>query len=51
MEITIQHQVEKTFHTFEVLDPDNLTLEEVIFICEKMGVHSLFVNGKLYKPE
>ena len=51
MEIAIQHQVEKTFHTFQVQDPDNLSLEEVIMICQEMDVHSLFINGRIYKTE
>ena len=46
MEITIQHQEEKTFHTFNVNDPNNLTAIEVMTICEEMGVVAIFVNGK-----
>lgn len=49
MEITIQHQEEKTFHKFSVKDPNNLTSQEVRFICLEMGVQSLFVNGRFYK--
>jgi hypothetical protein len=49
MKITIKHQEEKTFHTYEVQDPKNLTSTEVKNICEKMGVKSLFVNGKFYE--
>ena len=49
MEITIQHQEEKTFHKFNVKDPNKLTYLEVSFICLKMGVQSLFGNGRFYK--
>jgi hypothetical protein len=49
MEITIQHQEEKTFHKFNVKNPNKLTSKEVVFICLKMGVQSLFVNGRFYK--
>ena len=47
--ITITHQLDKTIHHFLVVDPGNLTSKEVQHICNKMGVESLFVNGKLYK--
>lgn len=49
MEITIQHQEEKTFHKFNIKDPNKLTSQEVSFICLEMGVQSLFVNGRFYK--
>ena len=48
MRVTIQHQIEKTYHTFKVKDANNLTLNEVKHICEKMGVVTLFINGKIY---
>ena len=49
MEITIQHQIEKTFHTFDVNDPDNLTSEEVRTICLDMNVVAILVNGRYYE--
>jgi hypothetical protein len=49
MKITIKHQEEKTYHTYEVKDPNHLTSTEVRMICEKMGVETLFINGKIYK--
>ena len=48
MTITIQHQIEKTYHTFSVINPDSLTSQEVKRICEKMGVEAILVNGKYY---
>ncbi len=47
--ITIKHQLDRTFHTFLVVNPDKLTQEEVEHIKFKMGVSALFVNGKVYK--
>lgn len=47
--ITIQHQLDKTDHTFLVVNPDKLTQKEVEFIKLEMGVSVLLVNGKLYK--
>ena len=49
MKITIQHQSEKTYHTFSVVDPDKLTPFEVMRICEIMNVKAIFVNGKYYE--
>ncbi len=40
--------MEKTYHTFSVKDHNNLTLNEVKHICNKMGVATLFINGKIY---
>jgi len=47
--IKITHQVEKTVHQFLVVNPFKLTTEEVDRIKLKMGVDSLFVNGKYYR--
>ena len=49
MEITIQHQIEKTFHTFDVNDPDKLVAVEVWAICAEMNVHAILVYGKYYE--
>ena len=49
MEIVIQHQIEKTYDTFQVKDPDNLTSDEVRTICSEMNVVGLLVNGKYYE--
>jgi hypothetical protein len=49
MKITIKHQEAKTYHTYRVKDPINLTSAEVRLICEKMNVSSLFINGKYYE--
>jgi len=49
MEITIQHQIEKTYHTFEVKDPDNLTAKEVGKISWEMNVVAILLNGKYYE--
>ena len=49
MEITIQHQSEKTNHTFSVVDPNNLTSLEVWAICSEMNVKAILVNGKYYE--
>jgi len=49
MEITIQHQIEKTYHTFTVVNPDNLTNREVCTICTEMKVKAILVNGKFYE--
>jgi hypothetical protein len=49
MKITIQHQEEKTYHTFNVIDPNSLTVLEVMAICEQMRVVAIFVNGKYYQ--
>ncbi|MFT6638204.1 MAG: hypothetical protein ACJAYP_000773 [Flavobacterium sp.] len=48
MELKIEHQEDKTIHTFNVIDPDNLTSSEVKQICIKMRVKAIFVNGKYY---
>ena len=47
--IKITHQLEKTAHHFLVKNPFKLTAAEVERIKLKMGVSSLFVNGKYYK--
>ena len=49
MIIGIQHQLEKTFHSFTVNDPDNLTSIEIWTICNEMNVTALLVNGKYYE--
>ena len=49
MRVTIQHQVERTFHTFKVKNADKLNKEEVHHICSTMNVETLFINGKIYK--
>jgi len=49
MEITIQHQIEKTLQTFSVKDPDNLEAVEVWAICGEMNVQAILVNGKYYE--
>ena len=49
MEITLQHQIEKTLHTFDVNDPDKLTSEEVRMICWEMNVVAILVNGRYYE--
>ena len=49
MEITIQHQEEKTYHTFSVVDPNKLTSNEVRAICTEMNVKAILVNGKYYE--
>jgi hypothetical protein len=46
--ITITHQLEKTKHTFLVVNSDKLSRIESERIMQKMGVSMLFVNGKLY---
>ena len=51
MEINIQHQTEKTSHTFSVVDPNNLTSIEVWTICSEMNVKAILVNGKYYEPD
>jgi hypothetical protein len=45
MTITIQHQSEKTIHTFDVSDPNKLTSLEVWTICSEMNVKVILVNG------
>lgn len=46
--IKITHQVDKTIHHFHVLDPNNLSKDEVQRICLKMNVTALFINGRFY---
>ncbi len=46
--IKITHQLEKTVHHFTVKNSKYLTQEEVNKICEKMGVHTLLVEGRIY---
>ena len=46
--IYITHQLEKTKHSFLVKNPDSLTPEEVNRICQKMGVTTLLINGRMY---
>jgi hypothetical protein len=47
--ISITHQLDKTKHTFSVVNPDSLTSAEVKRICNKMCVDKLLVNGRFYK--
>ncbi len=49
MEITIQHQSEKTNHTFSVTDANKLAAVEVWAICTEMNVMAIFVNGRYYE--
>ena len=49
MKITIQHQSEKTNHTFSVVDANQLTSVEVSAICSEMNVKAILVNGKYYE--
>jgi hypothetical protein len=49
MIITIKHQLEKTIHTFNVKNPENLTSIEVSTICLDMSVKGILVNGKYYE--
>jgi len=49
MEISIQHQSEKTIHTFSVGDSNKLTAIEVWEICTEMNVKAILVNGKYYE--
>ena len=49
MNITIQHQSEKTYHTFSVVDPNKLTAIEVWAICTEMNVKAILVNGNYYE--
>jgi len=49
--ILITHHLDKTIHHFLVDRPDKLNSKEVERICEKMGVQSLFVNGKFYEGQ
>ena len=51
MIITIQHQLEKTYHTFNVKNADSLTSIEVWAICFEMNVKSLLINGKYYETK
>ncbi len=51
MTITIRHQTENTFHKFDVIDPNNLALIEVLAICYEMNVKAIFVNGKYYQTK
>lgn len=47
--INITHQVEKTKHSFLVVNPEKLTNFEVEKIKKKMNVEMVFVSGRLYK--
>ena len=49
MEINIQRQSEKTYHTFAVVDADKLTPVEVWAICTEMNVTAILVNGNYYQ--
>ncbi len=49
MKIAIQHQSEKTYHIFSVVDPNKLTSVEVWAICSEMNVTAIFVNGRYYE--
>ena len=51
MIITIQHQLEKTYHSFDVKDPDKLASIEVWAICFEMNVKGILVNGKYYETK
>jgi hypothetical protein len=51
MKIKITHQSEKTVHHFTVKNNKFLTQKEVNKICEKMGVHALLVEGKIYNKQ
>lgn len=51
MIITIRHQLEKTYHKFDVADPHSLTSVEVWAICFEMGVTALLINGKYYETK
>lgn len=48
MQITLIHQTEKTEHTFEVVDENKLTSDEISTICEEMNVRDIFVCGRYY---
>lgn len=48
MIITIQHQSEKTIHTFDVVNPERLSTIEVWAICSEMNVTGILVNGRYY---
>ncbi len=47
--IKITHHLEKKVYHFLVENPDKLKPTEVERIKLKMGVDSLFVNGKYYR--
>ena len=47
--ISITHNLEKTQHHFEVVNPDKLNFFEVDIIKNEMSVEMVFVNGRLYK--
>lgn len=47
--ISITHQLDKTKHTFLVVNPDSLTQEEIKRICAKMGVTAILINSRLYR--
>lgn len=49
--ITIQHQTEKTYHTFKVANPDKLTAMEVLTICGEMNVTAILINGRFYEAK
>ena len=51
MEITIEHNTENTIHTFDVVNPDKLTADEVGLICSEMNVQGILVNGRYYGGE
>lgn len=48
--IKIRHQLDGNQYVFKVMDPNNLTNNEVRYICDQMGVQALFVEGKYYRP-
>jgi hypothetical protein len=48
MIIYIQHQIEKTIHTFDVVNPERLSSIEVWAICSEMNVAGILVNGMYY---
>jgi hypothetical protein len=49
MKITIKHQIEFTYHTFDVVDANRLQPTEVWAICTEMNVNAILVNGKYYE--
>ena len=47
--ISITHNLDKTQHHFEVVNPDKLSSSEVDRIKMEMGIEMVFVNGRFYK--
>lgn len=48
-ELTIIHNIDRTKHTFKVMDPARLTRAEFTQICEEMNIQAAFINGKYYE--